>query len=156
MIMRRKNFLKSTSTLILIFFVSCYLFDRSVIRHDHEPWNSEQGEILNNIETTFNNENENIFTTTTPSTPKSKKSKSSHDLNPTTPSTTTNLSQYLRPEIITPVKTERQDSDHDDRSRNMMHRVNSWIMTSMPLWLTLIYTRRIFILSPILFLTTKL
>ena len=55
--MRRKNFLKSTSSLILIFFVSCYLFDRSVIRHEHEPLNSEQGEILNNsfenIETPF-------------------------------------------------------------------------------------------------------
>lgn len=48
--MRRKNFLKSTSSLILIFFVSCYLFDRSVIRHEHEPLNSEQGEILNSFE----------------------------------------------------------------------------------------------------------
>jgi len=73
----------------------------------------------NNNNNNNNNENENIFTTTTPSTPKSKKSKSSNDLNPTTPSTTTNPPQYLlRPEIITPVKTERQDSDHDDRSRN--------------------------------------
>ena len=83
------------------------------INNDNNNNNNDDNNNNNN-----NNENENIFTTTSPSTPKSKKSKLSHDLNPTTPSTTTNLPQYLRPEIITPVKTERQDSDHDDHSRN--------------------------------------